>query len=125
MTLEEERYLEECRRRMKPDQVEAVVAAIHYGIPLEEIQKIVQKNLNGAQMHQMVFAIMENIDGEMLNFLLEHGELNQYQLKEVSLGFIHGLSFEQVKSYASQGTNAHQMKKMPPVRLSKDYHKIN
>lgn len=112
MTLEEERYLEECRRRMKPDQAEAVANAIHYGIPLEEIQKIAQKNLNGAQMQQLVFAIMENVGGEAFDFLLEHGELNQYQLKEVSLGFIHGLSFEQVKSYAGKGTNAHQMKKM-------------
>jgi len=112
MTLEEERYLEECRRRLKPDQTEAAAAAIHYGIPLEEIQKIAQKNLNGEQMQQIIFAVMENVGGKALDFLLEHGELNHYQLKEVSLGFIHGLSFEQVKSYAGKGTNAHQMKKM-------------
>jgi len=112
MTLEEERYLEECRRRMKPDQAEAVAAAIHYGIPLEEIQKIAQKNLPGAQMQQIVFAVMENVGSEALDFLLEHGDLNQYQLKEVTLGFIHGLAFEQVKSYAGKGINAHQMKKM-------------
>jgi len=112
MTLEEERYLEECRRRMKPDQAEAVVTAIHYGIPLEEIQKIAQKNLPGAQMQQIVFAVMENVGSEALDFLLEHGDLNQYQLKEVTLGFIHGLAFEQVKSYAGKGINAHQMKKM-------------
>lgn len=112
MTLEEERYLEECKKRIKPEQTEAVGSALNYGIPIDQIQEIVKRNLSGPQMQQIVFAIMEGVGDEALTFLMDSQELNPYQIKEAALGFMHGLTLQQVKTYASNGTNAHQMKKM-------------
>lgn len=112
MTLEEERYLEECKKRMKPEQTEVVEAAVNYGIPFKDIQKVVSRNLRAPQMKQIIYAMMEQVGDEAVDFLLNCEELNEYQLKEAALGFIHGLSAEQVKTYAGSGISAHQMKMM-------------
>lgn len=111
MTIEEQRYLEECKKVLKHDQMDIVTMAMDYGLPIAEIRKVVQSNQGAECMREIVFGMMEGISAEALEFLCEN-DFNQYQIKEIREGIVHGLTFEQVKSYATKEMSANRMKKM-------------
>lgn len=111
MTIEEQRYLEECKKVLKREQMEIVTMAMDYGLPIAEIRKVVQSNQSAECMREIVFGMMEGISTEALEFLCEN-EFNQYQIKEIREGIVHGLAFEQVKTYAIKEMSANRMKKM-------------
>lgn len=111
MTIEEQRYLETCRKRLKQDQLDVVTMAIDYGLQLPEIRRLVQSNQSAECMREILFGMMEGISTEALDFLCEN-DFNQYQIKEIREGLLKGLSFEQVKSYASKDMSANRMKIM-------------
>ena len=111
MTIEEQRYFDECRKVLNTEQMESVTIAMDYGLQISDIQKVVQSNKNALCMKAIIFACMENIPMEVIAYLCEK-EFNQYQIREISEGIKHGLSFEQVKSYAVEEMSANRMKKM-------------
>ena len=101
MTVEEQRYLDECKKVLKQEQIEIVTMAMDYGLQIPEIRKLVQSNQSAECMKEIVFAMMEGISDDVLDFLCEN-EFNQYQIKEIREGIVHGLSFEQIRSYATK-----------------------
>lgn len=105
MTIEEQRYLEECKKVLKHEQMDIVTMAMDYGLPIAEIRKVVQSNQSAECMREIVFGMMEGISTEALEFLCEN-DFNQYQMKEIREGIVHGLAFEQVKTYAIRGIKA-------------------
>ena len=111
MTVEEQRYLDECKKVLKQEQIEIVTMAMDYGLQIPEIRKLVQSNQSAECMKEIVFAMMEGISDDVLDFLCEN-EFNQYQIKEIREGIVHGLSFEQIRSYATKEMSANKMKKM-------------
>ena len=111
MTIEEQRYLEECKKVLKHEQMDIVTMAMDYGLPIAEIRKVVQSNQSAECMREIVFGMMEGISTEALEFLCEN-DFNQYQMKEIREGIVHGLTFEQVKTYALKEMSANRMKKM-------------
>lgn len=111
MTVEEQRYLEECKKVLKHEQMDIVTMAMDYGLPISEIRRVVQSNQSAECMREIVFGMMEGISAEVLEFLCEN-DFNQYQMKEIREGIVHGLAFEQVKSYAIKEMSANRMKKM-------------
>lgn len=111
MTIEEQRYLEECKKVLKQEQTQIVKMAFDYGLQIPEIRRLVQSNQSAECMKEIVFAMMEGISGEVLDFLCENA-FNPYQIKEIREGIARGLSFEQVRSYAVQEMSANKMKKM-------------
>lgn len=111
MTIEEQRYLDECKKVLKQEQIEVVTMAMDYGLQIPEIRKLVQSNQSAECMKEIVFAMMEGISDDVLDFLCEN-EFNQYQIKEIREGIVHGLSFEQIRSYATKEMSANKMKKM-------------
>ena len=111
MTIEEQRYLEECKKVLKHEQMDIVTMAMDYGLPIAEIRKVVQSNQSAECMREIVFGMMEGISTEALEFLCEN-DFNQYQMKEIREGIVHGLAFEQVKTYAIKEMSANRMKKM-------------
>lgn len=111
MTVEEQRYLEECKKVLSREQMDVVTMALDYGLQIPEIRKAVQSNQSAEGMREIVFGMMEGISTEVLEFLCENN-FNQYQIKEIREGIVHGLTFEQVKSYATKEMSANRMKKM-------------
>lgn len=111
MTIEEQRYLEECKKVLKQEQIDIVTMAMDYGLQIPEIRKLVQSNQSAECMREIVFSMMEGISEEVLDFLCEN-DFNQYQIKEIREGIVHGLTFEQIKTYATKEMSANRMKKM-------------
>ncbi len=111
MTIEEQRYLEECKKVLDGEKMDVVSMAIHYGLQIPEIRKVVQSNQSAECMKEIVFGMMEGIDSDVRDFLCG-SDFNRYQMKEIIEGISHGLSFEQVKTYAVREMSASHMKKM-------------
>lgn len=111
MTVEEQRYLEECKKVLDGEKMDVVSMAINYGLKIPEIRKIVQSNQSAECMKAIVFGMMEGIDPDVLDFLCG-SDFNRYQIKEIIEGISHGLTFEQVKTYAVREMSASHMKKM-------------
>ena len=110
MTVEEQRYFEECRKVLDKDQLETVSMAMDYGLAMEDIRKVVKSNKNALCRREIFHAFMEEIETAALDFLCAE-DFNQYQIREIVKGFCDGLSFEQVKSYAAVEIPANRMKK--------------
>ena len=43
MTVEGQRYLEECRKVLKEEQMDAVSMGLDFGLPVSDIQKVVKR----------------------------------------------------------------------------------
>lgn len=111
MTVEQQRYLEECRKVLDKKQLEVIAMALDYGLQITEIRKVVQGNLSADCMHEIVSGLMNGVDGDAVDFLCEN-EFNRYQIREIVEGLTGGLAFEQVKTYAAREMSASHMRKM-------------
>ncbi len=111
MTVEEQRYQEECKKVLDGEKMDVVSMAINYGLQISEIRKVVQSNQNAECMKAIVFGMMEGIDSDVLDFLCR-SDFNRYQIKEIIEGISHDLTFEQVKTYAFREMSASRMKIM-------------
>ena len=85
MTIEEQRYLDECKKVLNREQLDAVTMAMDYGLQIQEIRKVVQSNQSAPCMHEIVLGMMEGIKTDVLDFLCEN-DFNQYQIKEIREG---------------------------------------
>ena len=97
MTVEGQRYLEECRKVLKEEQMDAVSMGLDFGLPVSDIQKVVKSNQEAPVMKAIIIGLMEGI-GE-IDFLCE-GNYNQFQVREIVEGLKNGLDLEEVKTYA-------------------------
>lgn len=111
MTVEQQRYLESCKKVLDGEQMEIVAMALDYGLQIPEIRKVVQGNLEAACMREVVSGMMEGIPAEVLDFLCEN-QFNRYQVKEIVEGITHGLGMEQVRTYATAEMPANHMRQM-------------
>ncbi len=111
MTVEQQRYLENCKKVLDEEQMEVVSMALDYGLQIPEIRKVVQGNLSAECMREVVTGMMEGIQGDVLDFLCEN-DFNRYQIKEIVEGISHGLGLEQVKTYAVTEMAANRMRQM-------------
>lgn len=111
MTVEQQRYLESCRKVLDGERTEIVAMALDYGLQISEIRKVVQGNFDAACMREIVSGMMEGITEEALDFLCEN-EFNRYQIKEIVEGFVCGLGMEQVQTYAVSEMSASRMRQM-------------
>lgn len=111
MTVEQQRYLEGCKKVLDGEQLEVVATALDYGLQIPEIRKVVQGNLSAECMREVVSGMMEGIHADVLDFLCEN-DFNRYQIKEVVEGNAHGLTLEQVRTYAVQEMSASRMRQM-------------
>lgn len=111
MTVEEQRYLEECKKVLKREQMDIITMAMDYGLLIADIRKVVQSNQSAECMREIIYGMMEGIGEEVAAFLCEN-DFNQYQMKEIREGIAHGLTFEQVKTYGTKEMSANRMKKM-------------
>lgn len=99
MTVEGQRYLEECRKVLKEEQMDAVSMGLDFGLPVSDIQKVVKSNQEAPVMKAIIIGLMEGI-GE-IDFLCE-GNYNQFQVREIVEGLKNGLDLEEVKTYAGK-----------------------
>ena len=61
MTVEGQRYLEECRKVLKEEQMDAVSMGLDFGLPVSDIQKVVKSNQETVDVFvQRLFVIKEN-----------------------------------------------------------------
>ena len=82
MTVEGQRYLEECRKVLKEEQMDAVSMGLDFGLPVSDIQKVVKSNQEAPVMKAIIIGLMEGI-GE-IDFLCE-GNYNQFQVREIRM----------------------------------------
>lgn len=111
LTIEEQKYLEECKKKLSQEQVKIVQMAFEYGLNITDIRKFAMPKLRPEQMQQIVYAMLEEIDREVLEQICK-GDFDQYQIQEIVSGFSGGLDREEVMSYAVQDLPANRMKKM-------------
>lgn len=111
MTVEEQKYMEECRKKLGPEQVQVLQMAFEYGLNIKDVRQIAIPKLNAEQMRQTVFAILENVDSELIALCCQ-GELDQYQIPEIVSGSVSGLTKEEILSYATPDLPASRMKRM-------------
>ena len=67
MTIEEQKYLEECRKKLGADQIEVIQMAFQYGLGIKDVRRVAIPKLNAEQMRQTVFAMLEDVDGELVD----------------------------------------------------------
>ena len=96
MTVEGQRYLEECRKVLKEEQMDAVSMGLDFGLPVSDIQKVVKSNQEAPVMKAIIIGLMEGI-GE-IDFLCE-GNYNQFQVREIVEGLKNGLDLEEVLAF--------------------------
>lgn len=111
MTIEEQKYLEECRKKLGAEQIEIIQMAFQYGLAIKDVRRVAIPKLNAEQMRQTVFAILENVDGELIDLCCQ-GTFDQYQIPEIVSGSVSGLTKEEIMSYAIPDLPANRMKKM-------------
>ena len=111
MTVEQQRYLEECKKVLDKEQMEIVTMALDYGLQIPEIRKVVQGNQNAGCMQEIILGLMGGMEGDAVDLLCEK-QFNRYQIKEIVDGILHGLALEQVKTYAAGEMSASHMRKM-------------
>ena len=58
MTIEEQKYLEECRKKLGADQIEVIQMAFQYGLGIKDVRRVAIPKLNAEQMRQTVFACL-------------------------------------------------------------------
>ena len=109
MTVEGQRYLEECRKVLKEEQMDADSMGLDFGLPVSDIQKVVKSNQEAPVMKAIIIGLMEGI-GE-IDFLCE-GNYNQFQVREIVEGLKNGLDLEEVKTYAGNELPASRMRTM-------------
>lgn len=56
MTVEGQRYLEECRKVLKEEQMDAVSMGLDFGLPVSDIQKVVKSNQEAPVMKAIIIA---------------------------------------------------------------------
>ena len=54
MTVEGQRYLEECRKVLKEEQMDAVSMGLDFGLPVSDIQKVVKSNQEAPVMKAII-----------------------------------------------------------------------
>lgn len=59
MTVEGQRYLEECRKVLKEEQMDAVSMGLDFGLPVSDIQKVVKSNQEAPVMKAIIIGLME------------------------------------------------------------------
>ena len=111
MTIEEQKYLEECRNKLGADQIEVIQLAFQYGLGIKDVRRVAIPKLNAEQMRQTVFAMLEDVDGELVDLCCQ-GTFDQYQIPEIVSGSVSGLTKEEIMSYATPDLPASRMKKM-------------
>lgn len=111
LTIEEQKYVEECKKKLSQEQVKIVQMAFEYGLSITDIRKLAIPKLRPEQMQQIVYAMLEDINQEVLEQICK-GDFDQYQIQEIVSGFSGGLDKEEVMSYAVQDLPANRMKKM-------------
>ena len=111
MTIEEQKYIEECRKKLEADQIEVIQMAFQYGLGIKDVRRVAIPKLNAEQMRQTVFAMLEDVDGELVDLCCQ-GTFDQYQIPEIVSGSVSGLTKEEIMSYATPDLPASRMKKM-------------
>lgn len=111
MTIEEQKYLEECHKKLGADQIEVMQMAFQYGLGIKDVRRVAIPKLNAEQMRQTVFAMLEDVDGELVDLCCQ-GTFDQYQIPEIVSGSVSGLTKEEIMSYATPDLPASRMKKM-------------
>ncbi|MBO1695211.1 hypothetical protein [[Clostridium] symbiosum] len=111
MTVEEQKYLEECRKKLGPEQAQVIQMAFEYGLGIKEVRKVAIPKLSAEQMRQTVFAVLEGVENELIDLCCQ-GDLDQYQIPEIVSGHVSGLTLDEIKSYAAPNLPASRMKKM-------------
>lgn len=109
MTIEEQKYLEECRKKLG-HQIEVIQMAFQYGLGIKDVRRVAIPKLNAEQMRQTVFAMLEDVDGELVDLCCQ-GTFDQYQIPEIVSGSVSGLTKEEIMSYATPDLPASRMKK--------------
>ena len=69
MTIEEQKYLEE-----GADQIEVIQMAFQYGLGIKDVRRVAIPKLNAEQMRQTVFAMLEDVDGELVDLCCQGTE---------------------------------------------------
>ena len=111
MTVEEQKYVEECRKKLGPEQVQVIQMAFKYGLGIKDVRRLAIPKLNAEQMRQTVYAVLENVDSELIELCCQ-GTFDQYQIPEIVSGSVSGLTKEEILSYATPDLPASRMKKM-------------
>ena len=124
MTIEEQKYLDECRKKLGPEQVEVIQMAFQYGLGIKDVRRVAIPKLNSEQMRQTVFAILENVDGEVIDLCCQ-GTFDQYQIPEIVSGWVSKLTKEEIMSYATPDLPASRMKKMRTQLIEAKKNAIN
>ena len=96
MTVEGQRYLEECRKVLKEEQMDAVSMGLDFGLPVSDIQKVVKSNQEAPVMKAIIIGLWKGLGKS--TFLCE-GNYNQFQVREIVEGLKNGLDLEEVKTY--------------------------
>ena len=76
MTVEEQKYVEECRKKLGPEQVQVIQMAFKYGLGIKDVRRLAIPKLNAEQMRQTVYAVLENVDSELIELCCQ-GTLDQ------------------------------------------------
>ena len=84
MTVEEQKYVEECRKKLGPEQVQVIQMAFKYGLGIKDVRRLAIPKLNAEQMRQTVYAVLENVDSELIELCCQ-GTFDQYQIPEIVL----------------------------------------
>ena len=74
MTIEEQKYLEECHKKLGADQIEVMQMAFQYGLGIKDVRRVAIPKLNAEQMRQTVFAMLEDVDGELVDLCCQGTE---------------------------------------------------
>ena len=111
MTVEEQKYVEECRKKLGPEQVQVIQMAFKYGLGIKDVRRLAIPKLNAEQMRQTVYAVLENVDSELIELCCQ-GTFDQYQIPEIVSGSVSGAYERGILSYATPDLPASRMKKM-------------
>ncbi|MBC5701024.1 hypothetical protein DXA14_07715 [Hungatella hathewayi] len=85
--------------------------AFKYGLGIKDVRRLAIPKLNAEQMRQTVYAVLENVDSELIELCCQ-GTFDQYQIPEIVSGSVSGLTKEEILSYATPDLPASRMKKM-------------
>lgn len=84
--------------------------AFKYGLGIKDVRRLAIPKLNAEQMRQTVYAVLENVDSELIELCCQ-GTFDQYQIPEIVSGSVSGLTKEEILSYATPDLPASRMKK--------------
>jgi hypothetical protein len=97
------------RKKFDLDQMYEIILAVYEGFDFPKLLLLIDPTLSARKMEMVRLALRAGLSEEQIKFALQHEDLDEFQLRQVLLGFKQGLTEDEISVYAKTEFDYTQM----------------